>query len=120
MATSYASNKAQKPNESRKNSLPLRFVLPLFFIALIPLFSTCESAQENTAYTVAASASEPVKKTVMEGLRRPWSMKFLSEEEALLNEKDGDLLRVNLATGSRAVISGFPQDLADSLRNATS
>ncbi|MEM1358229.1 MAG: PQQ-dependent sugar dehydrogenase, partial [Bacteroidota bacterium] len=43
-------------------------------------------------------------------------MKFLSEDEALLNEKDGDLLRINLTTGSRSTIAGIPQDLADSLR----
>ena len=51
----------------------------------------------------------------MDGLKRPWSMKFISEDEALLSEKDGDLLRVNLATGTRETITGLPLDLADSL-----
>lgn len=52
----------------------------------------------------------------MSGLRRPWSMKFLTEDEVLLNEKDGQLLRVNLVTGDRIPINGLPTDLADSLQ----
>ncbi|MEM9261507.1 MAG: PQQ-dependent sugar dehydrogenase, partial [Bacteroidota bacterium] len=109
-------SKAQKQNASSERSLPLRFVLLSLFLAITCLLCTCESAQQNTSNTTVASASEPVKETVMESLRRPWSMKFLSEEEALLNEKDGDLLRINLTSGSRSTIAGIPQDLADSLR----
>lgn len=57
----------------------------------------------------------PVKEVVMDNLKRPWSMAFLSEEEALVAEKDGDLLRVNLNTKRKISIDGFPSDLADSL-----
>ena len=57
----------------------------------------------------------PEKIVVMEDLRRPWSMVFLNEDEALLAEKDGQLLKVNLVTGARKSISGLPIDLADSL-----
>ena len=36
-------------------------------------------------------------------------------KEALVAEKDGDLLKVNLATKEKIVIQGFPDDVADSL-----
>ena len=55
--------------------------------------------------------AQPTKEVVMEGLKRPWSMAFLSETEALVAEKDGDLLRVNLSTGERKAIAGLPEDV---------
>ncbi|MEM8509984.1 MAG: PQQ-dependent sugar dehydrogenase [Bacteroidota bacterium] len=57
----------------------------------------------------------PVKEIVVEGLNRPWSIAFLSEEEALVTEKNGQLLKVNLRTKTKKVIKGFPSDLADSI-----
>lgn len=57
----------------------------------------------------------PKKEVVMDGLKRPWSMAFLSENEALISEKEGDILRVNLQDKSRIKIKGFPTDLEDSL-----
>ncbi len=59
--------------------------------------------------------ADPVKETIMDGLRRPWSMSFISENVALLAEKDGDLLRVNLLTKTRVALTGIPEDLADTL-----
>jgi aldose sugar dehydrogenase len=57
----------------------------------------------------------PVKETVLDGLKRPWAMAFLSSSEALISEKEGDLLRVNLTTRERTKIAGFPADMADSV-----
>ncbi|MCU0634996.1 MAG: PQQ-dependent sugar dehydrogenase [Gemmatimonadaceae bacterium] len=57
----------------------------------------------------------PVKETVLEGLKRPWGMAFISATEALISEKEGDLLRVNLTTRERTRIAGFPADIADSV-----
>jgi len=57
----------------------------------------------------------PQKETIIDGLSRPWSMAFISEEEVLLSEKDGDLLRINLQTKERHPIKGFPKDRLDSL-----
>ncbi|ELR72524.1 hypothetical protein C900_01302 [Fulvivirga imtechensis AK7] len=56
--------------------------------------------------------TKPVKETVLRGLNRPWSMAFLSENDVLIAEKDGTLLRVNLDTKERSEISGIPQDVA--------
>lgn len=57
----------------------------------------------------------PQKETVLEGLKRPWSMAFISEDEVLISEKEGDLVRVNLSTKEKMRILGFPSDLEDSL-----
>ena len=56
--------------------------------------------------------STPQKEIVMEDLNRPWSMAFLSENEALIAEKDGNLLRVDLTNNERTIIQGLPKDVA--------
>ncbi len=60
--------------------------------------------------------TKPAKVTVMEGLLHPWSMAFLSEGEALVAEKDGALVRVNLLTKKKFTIKGFPDDLAGAVK----
>ena len=88
--------------------LTLNFVLALVFI-------TCQSEQLSKKTTNPVSIIKPIKETVMDGLKRPWSMAFLSAKEALVAEKDGDLLKVDLQTKEKVAIQGFPDDLADSL-----
>jgi aldose sugar dehydrogenase len=56
-----------------------------------------------------------VKETVLDGLNRPWGMVFISTNEVLISEKEGDLLRVDLRTKARTRIAGFPSDMADSV-----
>ncbi|MFK7847067.1 MAG: PQQ-dependent sugar dehydrogenase [Rhodothermales bacterium] len=80
----------------------LIWLLPLLFIG-------CGKAERQ------AEQMRPVKEVVMENLKRPWSMAFLSENEALVTEKDGHLLRVNLLTNERQIIQGLPADRADSV-----
>ncbi len=58
---------------------------------------------------------KPEKETILEGLKRPWSIAFLTEDEVLISEKEGDLVRVNLSKKERIKIQGFPTDLEDSL-----
>lgn len=55
------------------------------------------------------------KETILDGLKRPWSMAFVSEDEVLISEKEGDLLKVNLTNKEKIKIQGFPTDLEDSL-----
>jgi len=61
--------------------------------------------------TVTQTTPKPTKKVVMAGLNRPWSMAFLSEDEAIIAEKDGDLLRVNLKERTRKKLTGLPKDV---------
>ena len=55
------------------------------------------------------------KEIITEGLKRPWSMAFISEDEVLISEKEGDLVRFNLLKKEKTRIFGFPADLEDSL-----
>ncbi len=70
------------------------------------------STQEHKAQHLQAI---PTKEVVMEGLKRPWSMAFLSDRIALVAEKDGNLLQIDLVSKTKIEITGFPSDLADSL-----
>ncbi len=92
-----------------------KIILLNFLFALV--FITCQYDKINQENEIATTSQsiQPAKETVMEGLKRPWSMAFLSEDEALVAEKDGDLLKVNLVTKAKIVIQGFPADVADSL-----
>ena len=58
----------------------------------------------------------PAKEVVLTGLNKPWSMAFISENDVLIAEKDGSLLRVNLETKERKAISGLPKDVARALQ----
>jgi glucose/arabinose dehydrogenase len=58
---------------------------------------------------------QPEKETVMQGLKRPWSIAFITENEALVSEKEGELLKVDLLKKEKIRIEGFPSDMADSI-----
>lgn len=69
--------------------------------------------------TFEINAVKPEKEIILEGLKRPWSMAFMSEDEVLISEKEGDLVKVNLLKNERIKIQGFPTDLEDSLGDNT-
>ncbi|WP_206538656.1 PQQ-dependent sugar dehydrogenase [Aquimarina pacifica] len=60
--------------------------------------------------------TNPVKEIIVEGLKHPWSMAFISEKDVVVSEKDGNLLRVYFDTSEKKIIKGFPRDLTDSIR----
>ena len=70
--------------------------------------------------TAEEQTHKPSKEVIMEGLNRPWSMAFISEQEAIIAEKDGDLLLVNLTDKSRKPILGLPTDVARAILIDTS
>ncbi len=84
-------------------------------ILLMLVIFECNPLGETKEKTGSIS-SLPKKEIVISGLNHPWSMAFLSEEEALVSEKEGQLLRINLSTRERHVIKGFPSDLTDSIK----
>jgi len=87
-----------------------------FFVFILIFINSCKPITDNVnPKTTFIRSINPVKEVVMENLKRPWSMAFLSPVEALIAEKDGDLLRVDLKNKTRQRIAGFPDDLADSL-----
>ena len=64
-----------------------------------------------TRYNLDKPYEGPIKENVIEGLRQPWSMAFINEEQVLITELAGELLHLNLSTKEKKVISGFPDDL---------
>ncbi len=86
--------------------------------ALIPFLLILGSCAQNhdRAVSKVTVGGVPIKKVVVDSLNHPWSIAFLSNDVALVSEKDGNLLRVNLSTKEKHVIKGFPTDLTDSIR----
>ncbi len=80
-------------------------------LGLLILFIGCGQHKTNTSVI-----NLPSKHVIMDGLNHPWSISFLSNTEALVSEKDGNLLRINLDTKEKYIIKGFPSDLTDSIR----
>ena len=83
------------------------------FIIFLVLLVSCSQKNETK---VTSQLYLPTKHVVLEGLNHPWSISFLSEKEALISEKDGNLLRVDLETKEKHIVKGFPTDLTDSIR----
>ncbi|MCK8523188.1 PQQ-dependent sugar dehydrogenase [Aquimarina sp. D1M17] len=83
------------------------------FILLAITAISCKKTKNPTERYVKLN---PIKEIVIDSLKHPWSMAFLTEEEVLVSEKDGDLLKVNLSSKKKTVIRGFPKDLTDSIR----
>ncbi|GAB5409422.1 MAG: hypothetical protein BalsKO_17870 [Balneolaceae bacterium] len=81
-------------------------------------------AKATSAEPIPKSPEEmipkPKKEIILENLNRPWSMAFLSEEDIIIAEKDGELLKVNIATGAREEINGLPSDVARAIKIDTS
>ncbi|MEX0361709.1 MAG: PQQ-dependent sugar dehydrogenase [Allomuricauda sp.] len=79
-------------------------------LLMLTLLLACAEKRESKTIPV------PTKKIVLDGLNHPWSMAFLSPTQALISEKDGNLLKVDLETKKKSIIKGFPDDLTDSIR----
>lgn len=60
--------------------------------------------------------ARPVKDVVLDDLKSPWSIAFLSDEDALISEKGGNLIRVNLTEKTRHIIEGLPTDIVSDRR----
>lgn len=90
------------------------------FIDLILLKKLGEAwkiiSKTATRYPLSPTYEGPKQKVIMNGLKKPWSMDFFNAEEAIVAEKDGDLLKVNLRTKEKTIIQGFPKDLFTPLK----
>lgn len=65
--------------------------------------------------TIVANATRPEKEIILQGLKRPWSIAFISEDDVLISEKEGDLVRFDLSKKEKITVKGFPADMADSI-----
>lgn len=71
----------------------------------------CTSA-EPIPKKVEETIARPSKEIVLENLKHPWSMAFISETDVLIAEKDGDLVKVDIETQNQVKIEGLPKDVA--------
>lgn len=83
-----------------------------FLLSLLLVILSCQNQHKNVQ---ELRATIPEKEVVFEGLNRPWSIAFLSENNALVTEKNGDLVHIDLMNKTKTIIKGFPQDLTDSI-----
>ncbi|MFC3563575.1 PQQ-dependent sugar dehydrogenase [Pedobacter jamesrossensis] len=74
-----------------------------------------DKVSTRTAHkTFNPNAMLPKKEITLEGLKRPWSIAFIGENEVLISEKEGNLLKVNLLNKEKKKIQGFPADMDES------
>jgi glucose/arabinose dehydrogenase len=74
-----------------------------------------DKVSTNAPHKIVEKPARPQKEIIVDQLKRPWSIAFLSEDEVLITEKEGDLIKVNLLNKERTRINGFPSDMADSI-----
>ena len=89
------------------NNTPLlnHFTTALITVIIISGMLACKEPTPN------GLAVKPVKEVILDSLAHPWSMAFISEQEAIISEKDGELVRVDLTSKGKYPIKGFPDDL---------
>ena len=83
------------------------FSLVLMVLALLP---ACQNS------TRTSDQGSLVRETVLDELKSPWGVAFISASEVLITEKEGGLVLANVETGQRSEISGLPSDLFDDIR----
>ncbi|MEM9897829.1 MAG: PQQ-dependent sugar dehydrogenase [Pseudomonadota bacterium] len=60
---------------------------------------------------------ELIRTPIIEDLKSPWGMAFITANDVLITEKEGGLVLADLRTGDRTMIAGLPSDLVDSIRS---
>lgn len=69
------------------------------------LFCICFS------HTVFAQSMTIDTRTITDRLARPWDIAFINTGLALISEKEGSLVKVDLHNGDKTLIRGMPEDL---------
>ena len=80
-----------------------------FIVFIFILSFSCTTRTKE--YIIAT----PKKEVVFKGLNRPWSIAFLNEHEALVSQKNAELVKINFLDQSKTIVKGFPKDLTDSI-----
>ncbi|GAB4249668.1 MAG: hypothetical protein Kow00129_10450 [Thermoleophilia bacterium] len=84
--------------------------LPHWLLAwlLLPLLALFALFLAPTAYAQPATENELVVETVATGLHVPWEMRFEPSGTLLVTERNGNLARVNVETGSVTRLGSIP------------
>ena len=86
----------------------MRFVIAFMLLVMVGCQNQVNQKSTNTPVV-------PIKEVVFEGLNRPWSIVFPNENEAIVTEKNGNMVLVDLIAKTKRTIKGFPVDLTDSI-----
>ncbi|MGB0905928.1 MAG: PQQ-dependent sugar dehydrogenase [Maricaulaceae bacterium] len=86
--------------------------LGLSFAAAL-LLGACAPSQTLTHLNAYPAPSVPVKDVVLDNLKSPWSIAFITDTDVLISEKGGHLLRADLEGKNTSIIEGFPGDVAN-------
>ena len=85
----------------------------LFIFTLLILLYSCKDRRASSNNC----AVDPKKEVILDQLKHPWGIAFIDEDDVLITEKDGHLIRADLSTGEKRTVKAFPQDLVDSVRS---
>ena len=88
----------------------------VFVICAAIVLCACKEAKTQQDKDFRPRLSVPVKEVVLKNLKSPWSIAFINDTDALISEKGGNLLRVDLTNKSKVIITGFPNDLANDMK----
>ncbi len=93
---------------------PVFMLLLMPVVLLILMLGACQAQTQNQTgnQTGDQKTGESVGfKTVqlVDGLKHPWSLAFLSPGEVLVTERRGKLFKINLDSASRTEITGLPE-----------
>lgn len=96
-----------------------KHILYVCGIAVSCIVSRAALAQNNATETVQSEQAVFSVETVGEGFETPWSMAFLSDEKALLGEREvGRLTLLSISTGRKVFVAGLPEMLRSSERSS--
>lgn len=92
--------------------------LRTFALATVLLVTeACASVETEHDPDPSVTVSTRLVRTVVaDGLKSPWAMTFLDERTALVTEKEGGLVKVDLDTGAKLTVDGLPSDLVEDIR----
>ncbi|MGQ0698234.1 MAG: PQQ-dependent sugar dehydrogenase [Panacagrimonas sp.] len=88
----------------------LLFIVPILLVGYWqPWSGTPQWLVLNESQAASAEGSgEFSVEVAVKDLTLPWDLAFISDDEILVTEKAGRLLRINLRTGKRSEVSGMP------------
>lgn len=87
-----------------------------FAVIGVLLNSTSQAAGQPST---AAPKPIPEREVIADGLRSPWAIAFIDANNALVTEKEGGLLRIDLRNRETVQISGMPVDIVDDIRSTS-
>lgn len=88
---------------------------PFLLVSALLAVAACNSVASNIHNPMSLE-----RIVVADNFASPWGIAFLDSGTALVTEKEGGLVQVDLETGLKANIAGLPEDLVNDIRSEVS